>query len=212
MTLEAFRNDDATIVEAAAAREAWARSARPVLVQVARRYGSLTTPDHVGGEVQALSGIRTREPVATWIDDILDAVDVECVAREEPLLSAFCVGADGRVADRYKTLAVSLDAVAAGDIEMHAATQRLEAHRLHGAVLPVDGGKPALSPQVAKTRASAPKTTRTRSTTSKSTGTRAAKPKVPTPIPAKKFEPPRSVCPTCFLQMPASGRCDNCDD
>ncbi len=187
-------------------QEAWSRAARPVLVQVARRYGSLTTPNDLAEEVQALSGVRTREPAAVWIDDVLDAVGVECIARGEPWLSAFCIGPDGRIGKRYEQLVVSVDATAAADIEMHAATQRLEAHRYHGATLPVDGGRPALPPQLAKLRASAPK----QSTT---TRTRATRTKAPAPRKPKKPElPPRAVCPTCFLQLPATGRCDTCDE
>jgi len=205
MTFEAYRSDDGTAVDAAAALEAWGRAARPVLVQVARRYGAVTTANDIAHEVQVRSGVRTRVPAAVWIDDVLDGVDVECVARAEPLLSAFCVGPDGRIGDRYERLAVSLDATAAVDIEMHAATQRLEAHQAHGAVLPVDGGRPALPAQLAKLRASAPKPAKT-------TRTRTPRTKTPAPIKAKKFEPTRAVCPTCFLQLPATGRCDNCDD
>jgi hypothetical protein len=205
MTLAAYRSDDGTAIDAAPAQEAWSRAARPVLVQVARRYGSLTTPNDLAEEVQALSGVRTRNPAADWIGDVLDAVAVECVARGEPLLSAFCVGTDGRIGDRYTKLVVSLDATAASDIEMHAATQRLEAHRYYGATLPVDGGRPALPPQLAKARASAPKSSTTR--------TRSTRTKTPAPRKPKKPElPPRAVCPTCFLQLPVTGRCDNCDD
>jgi hypothetical protein len=205
MTFEAYRGDDGTPTDTADAQQAWSRAARPALVQVARRYGSLTTADELAANVQALSGVRTREPASAWIDPVLDAVDVECLARAEPLLSAFCVGTDGRMGERYRQFVLSLDSAAAGDIDMHAAQQRLEAHRTYGAILPVDGGQPALPPQLAKVRAAAPKrsTTRTRSTT----------PKVAKPRKPKKPElPARGVCPTCFLQLPATGRCDNCDE
>jgi hypothetical protein len=163
-------------------------------------------PTSLAEEVQALSGVRTRQPAAEWVDDVLDAVDVECIAREEPLLSAFCVRSDdGRIGARYEKLASSVDSSATNDIEMHAAKQRLEAHRYHGAIVPVDGGKPALPPQLAKERASAPK--RAAST---GTRTRTPRPKA-TPRKPKNPELPRAVCPTCFLQLPATGRCDNCN-
>ena len=97
MSLDAFRSEDHAPVDDAAAMEAWERAARPVLVQVARRYGSLIAPADLAEEVQALSGVRTREAPELWIDAVLDAVGVECGARTEPLLSAFCVAADGRV-------------------------------------------------------------------------------------------------------------------
>ncbi len=207
MALDAYKADDDTPVDDAAALEAWTRSARPVLVQVARRYGAVIAPSRVAEEVQALSGVRTREPAGDWVDEVLDAVDVDCISREEPLLSAFCVSSDdGRVGARYEKLAVSVDPGAATDIEMHAAKQRLEAHRYHGAIVPVDGGKPTLTPQVASARASAPKRA-----TSLSTRPRTPRAKTATPRKPKKPEIERAVCPTCFLQLPATGRCDNCN-
>ena len=158
MTLEAYRVDNGVAVDDATAQEAWSRAARPILVQVARRFGSLTTPKDLGEAVQVLSGVRTREPAEQWIADTLDSVDVECVARQEPLLSSFCVGDDGRIGERYAQRAARLDpAAATTDIEMHAAKQRLGAHQCHGAVLPVDGGRPALPRQLAAQRVAAPK-------------------------------------------------------
>jgi hypothetical protein len=163
-------------------------------------------PGDLAEEVQGVTSVRTRVPAEEWIDDVLDAVDIDCVSRDEPLLSSFCTDADGRIGARYERLVVSLDPLAARDIEMHAATQRLEAHRYHGAIMPVDGGRPALPPQLAKQRATAPKPAST-------TRTRPARAKVPAPRKPKKPElPERPVCPTCFLQLPATGRCDNCDE
>ncbi len=206
MALEAYRTDDGTAIDDAAALEAWSRAGRPVLVQVARRYGALMAPSSFAEEVQAFSGVRTREDAAQWVDDVLDAVGAECIARGEPLLSAFCVRPDGRIGPRYEELARSMDGRAANDVELHAATQRLEAHRCHGAVLPVDGGRPVLPRQLPKVTASAP-------TRSASTGARARspRPKAAAPRKPKTAEIPRAVCPTCFLQLPVTGRCDTCD-
>ncbi|HEY1738772.1 MAG TPA: hypothetical protein VGI86_08690 [Acidimicrobiia bacterium] len=213
MTLEAYRADNNVAVDDAAAQEAWSRAARPVLTQIAKRYGSLTAPDDLAEAMQVLSGIRTREPAELWINDVLDAVDLECFARKEPLLSAFCVGADGRVGERYQKVVASLESAAPTDIEMHAATQRLEAHRYHGAVMPVDNGRPALPRQLVTQRASA------RATAPKAS-TRASAPSAPraprkrtaaAPKPKKPEPPKRPVCPTCFLQLPLTGNCDNCN-
>ncbi|HEY3831449.1 MAG TPA: hypothetical protein VGO03_04100 [Acidimicrobiia bacterium] len=211
MTLEAYRVDNAVAVDDAAALEAWSRAARPVLTQLSKRYGALTAPDDLAESMQVLSGIRTHEAAELWISDVLDAVDHECFARQEPLLSAFCVGEDGRVGERYATRAATLSPTAITDIEMHAATQRLEAHRYHGAVLPVDGGRPALPKQLATVRASAAKASTTR-TRASGTATAAPRKRTAAPRAPKKPDPPkRPVCPTCFLQLPLTGRCDNCD-
>ena len=204
---DAFRKGGGEPVDAASARDAWARAARPILVQVARRYGALTTPNELAEEVQALAGVQTRESAESWIDDVLEDVGLECGARSEPLLPAFCIGGpDGRIGERYQQLVAHLNGSAPADIEMHAATERLEAHRYHGAIMPVDGGHPTLPRQLASQRAAAPK----RTAATRAPSTRVRKP--PTPRKPKKPElPPRPVCPTCFLQLPATGRCDNCD-
>jgi hypothetical protein len=47
-----------------------------------------------------------------------------------------------------------------------------------------------------------PATTRTRTTATRRP--RAA------PATAKRQETPPAICPTCFMQLPASGRCDTC--
>jgi hypothetical protein len=55
----------------------------------------------------------------------------------------------------------------------------------------------------AKVRADAPRTTARRNTT----GARRPRAEPATP---KRHEAPLVICPTCFMQLPASGRCDNC--
>jgi hypothetical protein len=40
--------------------------------------------------------------------------------------------------------------------------------------------------------------------------TRAARRPPAEPRPAKRQEAPPAICPTCFMQLPASGRCDTC--
>lgn len=196
-------------------REAWAKAARPFLIQVARRYGSLTTPNDVAEEAQALSGIRTKRPPAEWIGEVLDDVGLECGARGEPLLTAFCIGPDGRVGDRYRELVVQLNGTAPVDIELHAAAQRLEAHQYHGATMPVDP-RPVLPPELARQRAAGAKRAASKPPSTKSPRTKApSTPRVRKPAAPKKPKKPelpaRAVCPTCFLQLPVSGRCDNCD-
>jgi hypothetical protein len=55
----------------------------------------------------------------------------------------------------------------------------------------------------ARVRADAPPSaTRTRSTAVR-------RPRA-TPAPRKRTEVPPAICPTCFMQLPASGRCDTC--
>jgi hypothetical protein len=67
--------------------------------------------------------------------------------------------------------------------ENHAATARLACYRHFGAALPPGGGAPAFAPRLQESIA------RRRS---RSGGT------------------PPQMCPTCFLQLPATGVCDSC--
>jgi hypothetical protein len=82
--------------------------------------------------------------------------------------------------------------------DLEAARQRLECYRWAGSA-PADGGVPAQLPGPAPRRA-----TRTRASTSRA----------PAPAPKRrvaKSDQPVSVCPTCFMALPATGVCDNCD-
>ena len=169
-------------------------------MQVARRYGALTTPNELAEEVQALAGVQTREAAELWIGDVLEDVGLECGARSEPLLPAFCIGPDGRIGERYQQLVVHLNGSAPADIEVHAATERLEAHRYHGAIMPVDGGHPTLPRQLASQRAAVPK----RTAGTRAPSTRVKKPATPRK-PKKPEPPPRPVCPTCFPATSGDG-------
>jgi hypothetical protein len=40
--------------------------------------------------------------------------------------------------------------------------------------------------------------------------TAARAPRAPRVTAAKRVEAPPAICPTCFMQLPASGRCDTC--
>lgn len=75
--------------------------------------------------------------------------------------------------------------------DLHRAEQRLAAYRQLSRDLPADGGRPSLlqrpsPPRVSRPRASTPKPT------------------------ARKRQTPLAICPTCFMALPASGRCDTC--
>lgn len=69
---------------------------------------------------------------------------------------------------------------------------RLEAHRAYGAKIP--------DPAAPKRR-----TTRARATSSASAA-RTPRPTKPTPVEERR----RPLCPSCFIEVPDSGICDNC--
>ena len=72
----------------------------------------------------------------------------------------------------------------------------------------------AATRRVASTRSSGT-TTRTRtarSTTARSTTARSSTAaKAPASKPRRTTEPETKICPTCFMALPATGICDNCD-
>ena len=82
--------------------------------------------------------------------------------------------------------------------DLETARARLECYRWAGSA-PADGGVPAQLPGSAPKRAGRP-----RSATSRRDA----------PAPKRrvaKTDRPVAVCPTCFMALPATGVCDNCD-
>lgn len=71
------------------------------------------------------------------------------------------------------------------------AEERLRCYRELSVDLPLDGGRPSLLQ-----RPAAPRPARVRTPTA--------------PAPRKRTETPPAICPTCFMALPTSGRCDNC--
>jgi hypothetical protein len=83
--------------------------------------------------------------------------------------------------------------------DLVAARERLECYQWAGSA-PADGGVPAQLP------GSAPKRpVRPRAASASRSSAPAAKPRV------AKSDRPVSVCPTCFMALPATGVCDNCE-
>ena len=178
-----------------ATREAWAESAREVLLEAARRYRATVTYKNLAIEVQRRSGIRTKQLMHLWIDEVLGRTALVNVERDEPLLCSLAVADDERTGDGY---AVAVQAAYGDKPEnpnAHAAKERLECYRYFDAVgLPADGGSVAM-PKVA----AAPRTRK------------AAAPRTPAvKRPTKPADRPPEICPTCFMAIPRSGVCDNC--
>lgn len=181
-----YRESDGSAFPMAEAKRIWAPLAREILEQVAGTYHAITTYGELAEELQARSGIRTRQRLDYWIGGVLGDVARGCRARGEPLLSALCVsGSDGTVGPGYASVIELREAEAgAPDIEMHAAAERLRCYEHFGADLPEGGGLPKLSPQVAKRREYEAQQAR------------------------KQMR--RAVCPGCHVQLPLTGQCDNC--
>jgi hypothetical protein len=181
-----YRIDDESPVDLTEAKAAWTPLARAALEQVAGTYGGIVTYKVLAEEIQAASGIRTRQMLHRWLGDVLGAVSADCHAKSEPLLSALCVQQDGSIGAAY---AAAFEAAHGTpppeDIELAAAEERLECYRHFGAVMPADGGSAQFTPEVAKRRTTAKR--------------RAREDRV------------RPTCPSCGINLPASGICDYCN-
>lgn len=192
---------EATTIGPEAARETWALAARHVLADAAMEYHAVLPAPDLARAVQERSRIRTRAKAGSWLGDVLYRVSADCVRRREPLLSSLCVTPEGRMGDWYADTVLHLRGEKVVDPEQHAAQERLECYRLHGADLPPDGGSPALPPRPEKPA-------RVRAARSSS---RPAARRTTPPARARKPEPQLKFCDRCFTALPASGQCDYCD-
>jgi ribosomal protein L32 len=175
---------DAADVGDEAARTAWAGAARDVLVETAQKYHAVITHKELAAEVMNRSRIHTGRPMHYWIGDVLGRVSADCAHREEPLLSALCVNAEGSVGKSYEPGVVAARGDLTGDADDHAARERLECHRTFGAQLPKGGGVRALTPRLSAARS---RLRRARA--------------------AEKMPP---LCPSCHTAVPSNGVCDYC--
>lgn len=175
----------------------WAKHAYEVLVETAGRYNAVITYSELADEVQQRSGLHSTTQMRNWIGGLLaDLAKVNHVRSEPPLTSLVVHKDDGRVGAGYdEALRLAGEHVSddPDERENSAAAARLECYRHWGADVP-DGAVPTVH-------------TRTRAPRERATSTRAARP-ARTPAPVERRG---AVCPTCFMEMPVSGTCPNCD-
>jgi len=181
--LDAWR--DAADVGTGAAREEWALAARDVLLETARHYHRTVTYKELSLQVQDRTRLRSKQLTHYWTGDVLGRVSAECSRRGEPLLSSLCVNTAGSVGEGYAVAVKAAYGESPADGDDHAAAERLACHRHFEAPdLPASGGVAVLTPKLAGTRGRARK--------------------------ARLLERPVPICPTCTMQIPATGVCDNC--
>lgn len=207
---------EASAIGIEAAHATWALAARMRLEEAAGDYHGTVGAAELADDVQRRSRIRTRQPHRHWLNDVLYRTMVDNDERGEPFLAALCVDATGRVGSGYAGCVEHLRGVRVADADEQAASERLSCYRWFGAELPPGGGEPGPLPQpfsvpevrvagAARTTGRAPR--RTRSTVA---GPASAA------VPARagrvaKTDVMPAVCPRCFLALPVSGLCDNCD-
>lgn len=168
------------------ARAAWVPIARQSLLRTAATYHSYITYSDLAEELQATSGIRTKQLTHYWIGKVLGVVSNDCHRMKEPLLSSLCVHQNGSVGASFGQ---ALDETYGGsrpdDLDMAAAEERLKCYGHFGAQMPPGGGEPALTPMLAAMR------------TRRAAASRAR------PV----VEDKREICPLCHVRLPSSGVC-----
>jgi hypothetical protein len=160
----------------------WVVHARQALISTAGRYHGYITYDELAETVQREAGVVTTLPTHQWLGAVLGEVADDCAARGEPPLTALCVRKDETVGPAYRRGVVRTGEPAPEDLDEHAAEARLACYRYFGAAIPEGGGRAALTPKVSEARRRA----------------------------ARLNPAPAAVCPTCFTQLPFTGRCDAC--
>ncbi len=175
---------DGSEVSTSDARQAWADAAKPILEGVAGTYNATITYAELAEQVQESSGVVTSQLMRYWIAKVLTLVTE--ASGEGPMLAALCIRHDGSIGGGYGEAAGRARGEVPEDVELHAAGERLACYEAFGATMPNGGGRPTLTPEVSARRERA----------------RSA-----------RGEPaiPRTTCPTCFMLLPPTGQCDECD-
>ncbi len=181
-----YRVADGSEVSTPDSRQAWADAARPILEGVAGTYNATIGDGDLAEQVQVDSGVVTTQLSRYWIAKVMGLVAADCAGRDEPMLGALCIRHDGSIGGGYADAVTKARGAAPEDIEVHAAAERLACYESFGATMPNGGGRPTLTPEVSARR------DRARSA---------------------RGEPaiPRTTCPTCFMLLPHTGQCDECE-
>lgn len=190
-------------VGAETAYDAWATAAYDVLLQAAQRYRAVVGEEELAMQVMYRTGIRSDDPVAGWLGDVLGRVASACAVREEPLLPALCVDGDGRTPEGYAAAVALAHGPAPADPADHALRERLRCYRHFRAVgLPADGGSVSGTSSARRQPSGRPRAA------ARAKPTRP--PRIP-PAPSRRPTPPEvATCPTCFMALPVTGVCDSC--
>ncbi len=197
----------------AIALETWARVTHDVLEETATAYHRVIREAELAERLQSASGIRTARPHERWMTKLLTPLAHLHHRDGYPPLTALVVDERGWVGERYDDVlraAEQLPILEALPREKHAAKARLECYQWAGSA-PEDGGLPAEVP-TGRTRAARSTTPRVPRTPGAPKAPRTPRePKVVAPKRVAPTDRPVNVCPTCFMAIPATGLCDNCD-
>lgn len=168
---------------------AWAEAAREILTDVAGHYLGVITYADLAEQVQARTGLRNRSPYRSWIGGVLAVVVTGCRTDGlPPLTSLVSHRPDG------------------GEVDDATALARFACYRLYAVDVPAEAIAEADALARAKEAAAAEAGPAKKPRTPRA----AREPRAPREKKQKAAEEAPKICPTCFMQLPASGICDNC--
>ncbi|KQP82172.1 hypothetical protein [Aeromicrobium sp. Leaf291] len=169
----------------------WTPVALDVLRETASRYGAVITVSDLADEVLKRTRVESPTSRRTWLGDLMEITALAAARAGDPPLTSLAVQRDGTVGDVYGRAVLAATGDVVKNVEQRAAEDRLLCYQALATDLPADGGTPRPA-RVRTTRAASGSTT---------TVKRAVKPE----------DRPAKICPTCFMALPATGICDNCD-
>lgn len=198
----------------AIALETWARVTHEVLEETATAYHRVISETDLAARLTSESGINTTRPPDRWLTKVLTPLAHLHHRDGYPPLTALVVDDRGWVGERYDDVlraAEELPITEVAQRERHAAKARLACYQWAGSA-PEDGGLPAevvTSNRRPRASTAAPRTPRTPGAPK---APRVPKePKVAAPKRVAESDRPVNICPRCFMAIPATGLCDNCD-
>ena len=168
---------------------AWAEEAVEVLTEVAGHYLGVITYAELAEEVQVRTRLRTGAPFRNWIGGVLATVVSRCHALGLPPLTSLVV--HGRGKD--------------GAVEESTVAARFICYRRFADDVPAEVLAAAAAADRAKEEEAAAPARASRAKPRASARTRA-----PRESRRKVAEEAPKICPSCFVQLPASGICDDC--
>lgn len=205
-----WREPDGLPTTEAIALEHWARAAHDVLEEVATRYHGVIREAELAERLQADTGIRTTRPQDRWLPKVLQPLAHLHHRDGYPPLTALVVDGHGWVGERYDDVMRAQEELPITENaarERHAARARLACYQWAGSA-PEDGGVPA--EVLPTTRSRAPRSTTAAGTRAAKTPRAPREPKVTAPKRVAASDRPVTICPNCFMAIPATGICDNC--
>lgn len=210
---------DGTGTSEAIALETWARATHQILEETAATYHGTVTEGALAHRLLTETGIATARPHPRWLPKLLQPLAALHHRDDYPPLTALVVDGRGWVGEKYDDLLRAAEQLPITDPtarERHAARARLECYQWAGSA-PEDGGHPEIVEMKAPraTRATrAPRAPRAPSAPGAPGAATTRSPREPQPAVPRKVaasDRPVNVCPRCFMAIPATGICDNCD-